>query len=172
MGDVFVDGIDSAEANKTIGRFIRAFFGDNGASPSRDEYGMYAAAAASYRSIDLSRQVGAAIFSKAAEIISLGCNEVPKKGGTYWCDDDTPTSRDFDRGRDANQERRDEILHDLVECRKRALLTERPKKTSEIQSYVQRLLRRRAIADSQLMDIIACEGGGRATAEASMKVCW
>ena len=155
MGDVFVDGNDSAEANKTIGRFIRAFFGDNGASPSRDEYGMYAAAAASYRSIDLSRQVGAAIFSKAAEIISLGCNEVPKaKGGTYWCDDDTPTSRDFDRGRDANQERRDEILHDLVECRKRALLTERPKKTSEIQSYVQRLLRRRAIADSQLMDII------------------
>ena len=42
---------------------------------------LYAAAAASYRSIDLSRQVGAAIFLKAAEIISLGYNELPKAKG-------------------------------------------------------------------------------------------
>jgi deoxycytidylate deaminase len=156
LGDVFVDGIDAAEADKTIRRFICAFFGDNGSSPNKDEYGMYAAAAASYRSIDLSRQVGAAIFSKAAEIISQGCNEVPKaKGGTYWPDDSGPTFRDFDRRRDANQERRDEILHDLVgRMSEEKLLAERPKKPGEIQSYVQRLLKRKKIADSQLMDII------------------
>jgi deoxycytidylate deaminase len=156
LGDVFVDGIDATEADKTIRRFICAFFGNNGSSPNKDEYGMYAAAAASYRSIDLSRQVGAAIFSKAAEVISQGCNEVPKpKGGTYWSDDCAPTFRDFDRRRDANQERRDEILHDLVgRMSEEKLLAEQPKKPSEIQFYVQRLLKRKKIADSQLMDII------------------
>jgi deoxycytidylate deaminase len=84
LGDVFVDGIDPAKAEKTINRFIKALFGSNSESPSKDEYGLYIAAAASLRSVDLSRQVGAAIFTSTAEIISMGCNEVPKAGGgTY-----------------------------------------------------------------------------------------
>ncbi len=156
LGDVFVDGIEPVEADKTIRRFVDAFFGSNGSSPTKDEYGMYAAAAASYRSIDLSRQVGAAIFSKESEIISQGCNEVPKAGGgTYWSDDKSATYRDYDCRRDANQERRDEILHDLVgRLSAEALLSESLKSAREIQSFVERLLKKKKIADAQLMDII------------------
>lgn len=76
---------------------------------------MYTAAAASLRSIDLSRQVGAAIFSQDGEIISLGCNEVPKAfGGTYWDDDPTEKFRDFEKKTDPNQNRKYEILNDLL----------------------------------------------------------
>jgi hypothetical protein len=55
LGDVFVNGIDAAMAEITIRRFIRAFFGETKASPSKDEYGLYIATAASLRSADLSR---------------------------------------------------------------------------------------------------------------------
>ncbi|MDI1343140.1 MAG: hypothetical protein PSV22_03425 [Pseudolabrys sp.] len=112
LGDVFVDGIDSEKADKTIERFIRAFFGDTKSSPNKDEYGLYTAAAAALRSVDLSRQVGAAIFSKQGEIICLGCNEVPKAGGgTYWIDDPAPIYRDVELGIDTNFERKNELLH-------------------------------------------------------------
>jgi deoxycytidylate deaminase len=91
LGDVFVDGVNKEKTEYTINRFIRSFFGDTSASPTKDEYGLYIATAASFRSVDLSRQVGAAIFSQRGEVISLGCNEVPKaKGGSYWSDDPDP----------------------------------------------------------------------------------
>ena len=63
LGDVFVDGIDKNEMSATLQRFIRGFFGDNAVSPTKDEYGMFMATAASLRSADLARQVGAAIFT-------------------------------------------------------------------------------------------------------------
>jgi hypothetical protein len=115
LGDVFVNGIDTRKAEETITRFVKAFFGDTKCSPNKDEYGLYIAAAAALRSADLSRQVGAAIFSSNGEIISLGCNEVPKaSGGTYWTDDDPPIFRDVDIGVDANEDRKREILCDLI----------------------------------------------------------
>jgi hypothetical protein len=115
LGDVFVNGIDAAMADATMRRFIRAFFGDTKASPSKDEYGLYIATAAALRSADLSRQVGAAIFSKHGEIVALGCNEVPKAGGgTYWTDDEASIYRDVDIGLDPNQDRKAEIVYDLL----------------------------------------------------------
>lgn len=85
LGDVFVDGLNKQIIDTTTTRFIEALFGHNGRSPNKDEYGMYMAAAASLRTIDLSRQVGASIFSTDGEIQALGSNEVPKAfGGTYW----------------------------------------------------------------------------------------
>ena len=59
---------------------------------------------------------GIAIFSKKGEIITIGCNEVPKAGGgSYWIDDDLPIFRDIEIGVDANQRRKAEIIYDLVE---------------------------------------------------------
>jgi deoxycytidylate deaminase len=154
-GDVFVDGIDAKKAAETIERFICALFGDNRISPHKDEYGLYAAAGAALRSLDLARQVGAAIFSKDAEVISLGCNEVPKAGGgTYWSDS-PPTFRDIDLKKDANQERRDEIFYDLVERMSgENFLSEQPKEPADIQAYAEKMMTKRSIKDSQLMDII------------------
>ena len=98
------DFIVSLDAPKTVDaqvhRFCELIFGSNTLSPNKLEYGLFAAKGAALRTLDLSRQVGAAIFSSGGEILSLGCNEVPKAGGgTYWCDEEFD-DRDFLRGRD------------------------------------------------------------------------
>jgi deoxycytidylate deaminase len=75
---------------------------------------MFLARAAALRSLDLSRQVGAAIFSSNAEILALGSNEVPKAGGgTYWSDDNFD-DRDYVRKVDSNFVRKREILLEIL----------------------------------------------------------
>ena len=96
-------------------RFIQALFGRNDIAPMKAEYGMYTAASASLRSSDLSRQVGAAIFSMDGELVTQGCNEVPRAlGGTYW-DQEEPDYRDVRIGFDPNEEFKRHILRDLFE---------------------------------------------------------
>ncbi len=64
---------------------------------------------------DLSRQVGAAIFSSEGEIISQACNEVPKAfGGTYW-DGDEQDHRDIKLGFDPNDHIKKEVVRDILE---------------------------------------------------------
>ena len=156
LGDVFVDGIDPTKANDTIQRFIKAFFGDTKASPNKDEYGLYIAATAALRSADLSRQVGAAIFSKEGEIISIGCNEVPKAGGgTYWIDDEPPIFRDIEVGVDANQDRKTEIIYDLIiRMGQEGFLSSAIVRLKSPQKQVGALLSNATLKDSQIMDII------------------
>ena len=156
LGDVFVDGLDQARCKATIERFVKALFGLNAASPDRDEYGLYTAAAAALRSVDLSRQIGAAIFSRAGEVITLGCNEVPKaKGGTYWIDEHPDIFRDIEIGNDPNQERRNVILYDLIDrMGKAGLLSAEIKTIESVQSRVDKILSIETIKDAQVMDII------------------
>lgn len=114
LGDVFIDVTNKKICENTVRRFVRLFFGNNEITPTRDEYGMYVAKTASLRSSDLSRQVGAAICRPSGEIITLGCNEVPKYGGgTYW-ENDSGDSRDFVKGFDANDRYKIEVLTDLI----------------------------------------------------------
>lgn len=97
-----------------IERFCEALFSSNCISPTKQEYGMFLAAAAALRTTDLSRQVGAAIFSKRGEVICLGSNEVPKaSGGTYWSDEDFD-DREYKRGFDSNDKRKRELLLEVV----------------------------------------------------------
>jgi deoxycytidylate deaminase len=99
-----------------VNRFCDLLFGSNKISPTKQEYGMFAAKAAALRTLDLSRQVGAAIFTDNGEIVSLGCNEVPKaSGGTYWSDStDNLDDRDYARGHDANEQRKRERLREVI----------------------------------------------------------
>lgn len=114
LGDVFVDAGTESSTEQGIRRFIEALFGKNALSPTMDEYGTYIATSASLRSLDTSRQVGAAVFTESREIVALGCNEVPKAGGgTYWEGDPTP-HRDFDEGQDANTTSKRRVLYDLI----------------------------------------------------------
>lgn len=160
LGDVFVDGFPhssgSSESRPTVRRFIRTLFGENKASPTKDEYGLYMASTASLRSADLSRQVGAAICTELGEVIALGCNEVPKAGGgTYWTDDSPPICRDIEMGRDANQFRRNEIFYDLVErMGQEKFLSSEIMAITDQRERVQAFLQNPRIKDSQLMDII------------------
>jgi deoxycytidylate deaminase len=114
LGDVFIESKDPDFCSETLNRFVRALFGDNHATPEHDEYGMYMAKSASLRSSALTRQVGSAIFRESGEIVSMGCNEVPKAGGgTYWSGDGGD-ARDFVDGHDPNYIKRIELLADLI----------------------------------------------------------
>lgn len=98
-----------------IDRFCDLLFGSNRISPTKIEYGMFIAKAAALRTLDLSRQVGAAIFEPEGGIISLGSNEVPKAGGgTYWCDE-IFDDREYRRGHDSNDRRKNEIISELLQ---------------------------------------------------------
>lgn len=115
LADVFIDGLSPVPMRQKIERFVNALFGLNDIAPTKAEFGMYTAKAASLRSTDLSRQVGAAIFSEHGEIITQGCNEVPRAfGGTYW-DTEEPDHRDIKVGTDPNDILKREILRDVLE---------------------------------------------------------
>lgn len=109
-----IDCSSLSALNKSTDRLISIYFGHPFHSPTKDEYCSYFANAASFRSLDLSRQVGAAIFNKDCEIISLGCNEVPRAGGgTYW-EGDSEDKRDYALGRDSNQHVREDMATDAL----------------------------------------------------------
>jgi deoxycytidylate deaminase len=125
-----------------VNRFCDLLFGSNKISPSKQEYGMFAAKAAALRTLDLSRQVGAAIFSGDGEIISMGCNEVPKAlGGTYWSDSkDSLDDRDYARGLDANDQRKRERLSEILKI----IGVDKPEE----------ILSRQEVKESQFMDAL------------------
>ncbi|MBO0142233.1 dCMP deaminase [Agrobacterium sp. Ap1] len=118
FADVVIND-DRAEDHNNVAdqvrRFVDLLFGHNGYSPNRQEYGMYLAHSAALRSLDLSRQVGAAIFRKTGEIAALGANEVPKAGGgTYWADE-VYDAREYKLDQDSNDTRKDELLDEVVQ---------------------------------------------------------
>lgn len=149
----FIANLDVETSIETqVDRFCELLFGSNQISPSRQEYGLFLAKAAALRSLDLSRQVGAAIFAESGEIISLGSNEVPRAGGgTYWADDPFD-DRDFKRKSDSNFLRKKEILAELVSIIAPAVNADE-------------LMNEPKIRDSQLMD--ALEYGRMVHAEMS-----
>lgn len=110
-----IASLDAAETiDAQIHRFCELLFGSNSISPTRREYGLFLAKAAALRTLDLSRQVGAAVFSNSGEILALGSNEVPKAGGgSYWAEGSFD-DRDFKRQMDSNIQRKRDILGELV----------------------------------------------------------
>ena len=95
LADGFID-MDSRDFRDQIGRIMDLVFGKPCVTPTKDEYAMFLAFAASLRSADLSRQVGAVITSKTGEIIATGANDVPcSDGGLYWADHGKNDARDY-----------------------------------------------------------------------------
>ncbi|MEC5413600.1 deaminase, partial [Aurantimonas sp. C2-4-R8] len=140
-GDFIVSLDSPTTSDDQVSRFCELIFSSNQISPTKIEYGMFLAKAAALRTLDLSRQVGAAIFSDAGEVLSLGSNEVPKAGGgTYWCED-AHDDREFKRGHDSNDQRKREILSELV-------------KHIAPEADLDTVLRIPAVADSQFMDAL------------------
>jgi deoxycytidylate deaminase len=158
LGDVFIDATSRHTAEAMIRRFINALFGSNEVTPTHDEYGMYMAKSASLRSSDLSRQVGAAIFRRSGEVITLGCNEVPKAGGgTYWTGDSLD-ARDFVSGQDPNEAQKVEVLVDLLDrLRKGSHLSKELLQLESSHEIGKRLLREgtmSSVAESRVMDLL------------------
>jgi deoxycytidylate deaminase len=163
LADVFIDGLSKQEMDDKLNRFVQAFFGRTDVAPTKQEYGMYAAKSASLRSSDLSRQVGAAIFTDDGELITQGCNEVPKAmGGTYW-DSEEPDFRDVKLGFDPNDILKKEILRDLFDrLGKGKFLSEKAKSLGSLDDMVKEFTRKRkpgtserdgVLANSAIMDL-------------------
>lgn len=158
LGDVFIDATSRHTAEEMIRRFVNALFGSNEVTPTHDEYGMYMAKSASLRSSDLSRQVGSAIFRQSGEVISLGCNEVPRAGGgTYWTGD-MLDARDFVAGHDPNEAQKVEILVDLLDrLQKGGHLSEALSQLKDPNEIGKHLLEEGAISSvsqSRVMDLL------------------
>jgi len=149
LADLIVNKDIAETQREQLDRFVELIFGRNNLSPSKIEYGMYMAKAASLRSLDLSRQVGAAIFSQRNEVVTLGCNEVPKGGGgTYWADD-PKDARDFRWESDPNDERKRSIVIDFLQrLQQKSLLRE------DCLEQIDDLIQQKPIKDALLMDII------------------
>lgn len=88
LADVFVE-TRNAHFKDQLERFLDLLFGNPFITPRRDEHGMFLAAAASMRSSQFGRQVGASILNRFGDVLSVGCNDVPRAGGgLYWPEDD------------------------------------------------------------------------------------
>ena len=112
MADAFVRS-DVENVSNQIGRILDLLFSSPKIFPTADEYAMFMAYAASLRSADLSRQVGAVITNKHDDILATGANDVPKfGGGLYW-----PTEgdkRDYVKGLDSNEIERNNIVLNIM----------------------------------------------------------
>lgn len=95
-------------------RFLDLVFGCHTITPKLEEHAMFMAYAASLRSGDLSRQVGAAIIDQDGELISVGYNEVPKFGGGLYGSDDSNDGRDLARRCDANEIAKNQIVRLII----------------------------------------------------------
>jgi deoxycytidylate deaminase len=144
LGDVFfrLDENASAHTQEEAERFLDLIFGRPDLSPRLHEHAMYLAYAASLRSADLSRQVGAAIANQQGDILGVGANDVPSaQGGQYWPGKDD--QRDHVRGLDSNNEHKLKIARDVFE-------RTQPQKIGDSAAYDTFL---RALTDSLLFDI-------------------
>ena len=119
LADFFIDA--TVDVRNQASRYFRLLFGDPFVTPTSDEYGMFHAKAASLRSADLSRQVGAMILSASGSHLAAGCNEVPMPGGGHFWPDIDPESwddRDFRYGSDKNAMMKLEMLEEVVDVLK------------------------------------------------------
>lgn len=88
--DFFIrnDGANTKKLERVIDRYLDLVFDIEVSTPTKDEAAMYTAVSAASSSACLSRQVGAAIYSKEGEFLGKGSNDVPKKGGGLYCVED------------------------------------------------------------------------------------
>ncbi|MEM9461257.1 MAG: anti-phage dCTP deaminase [Myxococcota bacterium] len=121
MADLFVDGTNGEQAiREDLKRFFDLIFGSRLITPSKHEHAMFLAFAASLRSGDLSRQVGAVITTSDGSIVADGTNDAPcAHGGQYW--PGPGDQRDIVLGDDSNERMKSLMITKVKESVARAL---------------------------------------------------
>lgn len=114
LADAFITTDGTEPLSSQLSRILDLLFSKPVVSPTADEYAMFLAYAASLRSADLSRQVGAVIANSHGDVIATGANDVPKfGGGLYWppkSEDCESDHRDYMLGNDSNETEKKEII--------------------------------------------------------------
>lgn len=131
--DFFVEA--GGEIETHVRRFVELVFGEPFITPTLDEYAMFLAKAASLRSCDLSRQVGAVIIDSRDAIVSTGCNDVPYPGGGMFYEGraDATDNRDHTVEFDPNSSEIVNVIMEVVAAFKKADILDQDiaKKTDE-----------------------------------------
>jgi deoxycytidylate deaminase len=113
LADAFVTTDDAARLSEQLSRILDLLFSCPTVSPTADEYAMFMAYAASLRSADLSRQVGAVIANSCGDIVATGANDVPRSGGgLYWPTEDD--QRDYKQGSDSNEMEKQKLVLNIM----------------------------------------------------------
>jgi deoxycytidylate deaminase len=113
LADLFVDG-GAGELQQQLTRFLDLLLGCPHHTPSMNEHAMFLAFAASLRSGDLSRQVGAVVLANDGTVVAEGCNDAPRfGGGPQW--PDAHDTRDLRRGHDANERVKRQMVNKLLD---------------------------------------------------------
>lgn len=180
LADFFIrtDG-NTEKVRNSLMRIISLVFGDPFQTPTFDEYAMFLAFAASLRSADLSRQVGA-VVARDNQVLSTGANDCPCfGGGLYWPSyneqtgavDDAPNGRDFMRGQDSNTVARKEIMDAIVKAAEK--LGGDPTKLAEFEKEVRSgrirdLTEFGRVVHAEMEALLACARLGVSTVEAEV----
>jgi len=115
LADLFLEvGDDLDAAKRDLNRVLDLLFGLGISTPTRAESGMFHAHAASLRSAQLGRQVGAALLNTSGDVLAVGTNEVPRAGGGLYWEGDSSDARDHHRGRDSSDEAKEEIVREIL----------------------------------------------------------
>lgn len=172
--DIFLNLDDECSMEKNLTRFLDLIFSNPFLTPTKDEYFMSLAYNVASRSLSLNRQVGAVLVSENHEILSIGCNEVPKKGGGQYWDSDENDSREFKlikrekKTSDSNKLEIDKIKQNLTKkiCEKLELIDNNLKDCiqkgideSEINNLIEFYREEHAEEEA----IIACARNGNST---------
>ena len=114
LADVFVS-LEEKQYKPQLERFIDLLLSHPYHTPTRDEHAMFMAYAASLKSSQLGRQVGASVVSHLGDVVAVGCNDVPKPGGGQYTCEDAMDYRDHMLGTDSNDEQKDKIVRDILQ---------------------------------------------------------
>lgn len=165
LADFFVhwDGVDD-HLRHSVDRSLEIVFGHPYKTPTFDEFAMFNAFAASLRSADLSRQVGA-VVARDEQIIGTGANDCPAAGGgSYWPKKDPRTGeivdrargRDYTRGEDSNRVEQERIMAD-IRCRITNMIADRGRGmdlgAEELGALLDEQSLEKALSESRIRDL-------------------
>lgn len=124
--DMFVDATRSdTDIRAELRRFFDLVFGSPLVTPRKHEHAMFLAFAASLKSGDLSRQVGAVLATETGIVVAEGANDAPGPFGVpYWPGE--TDHRDIAEGSDSNERIKLQMLAKLREEMARVAAALRP----------------------------------------------
>lgn len=92
-----IDADTDSQIKGKVERLLHLVLGTRIITPTLSETAMFKAASAAGNSACLSRQVGAAVTNEHGEMLAVGWNDVPKKGGGLYAFDPNDPAGDRDR---------------------------------------------------------------------------